>query len=262
MSLITLTTDFGQGEYVATMKGVILSIAENAKILDISHAVQPQDIEEGAYVLYSALPYFDGGVHVGVIDPEVGTDRKGIIVECGDHYLVGPDNGLLIPAARKLGAKRVIAIENPEYMLERVSSTFHGRDVFAPVAAHLSLGVAPEDMGSVMDEWVDLDFGIYRARGKEFKGSILHIDSFGNLITNIPAEKVMEKYSFGTKAEMRIAGKRVSASFRSTYSDVADKGVLLTVSSSGFLEVAMNRGSAASELEAKRGSDIQINPVR
>jgi S-adenosylmethionine hydrolase len=262
MNLITLTTDFGHGEYVATMKGVILSIANDVRIVDVSHSIQPQDIEEGAYVLYSALPYFREGVHVGVIDPEVGTDRKGVIVDCGEHYLVGPDNGLLMPAARKLGLKKVISIENPEHMLENVSSTFHGRDVFAPVAAHLSLGVDPEDIGSVLDEWVDLDFGVYRARGKELKGSILHMDSFGNLITNIPAEAIMEKYAFGTKAEVRIAGKRVSAPFLATYSEVDKRGILLTISSSGFLEVAMNRGSAASELGAKRGSEIQISPVR
>lgn len=262
MKLITLTTDFGSGEYVATMKGVILSIAEDARILDISHTIQPQDIEQGAYVLYSALPYFREGIHVGVVDPEVGTDRKGIIVECDDHYLVGPDNGLLMPAARKLGLKRVIEIENPEYMLECVSSTFHGRDVFAPVAGHISLGVDPEEIGKVLDEWVDMDFGIYRARGKELKGRVLHMDSFGNLITNIPAEIVLEKYTFGQKTEMRIAGKRVTVPFLATYSQLDDRGVLLTLSSSGFLEVAANRGSAAADLGAKRGSEIQINPAR
>lgn len=261
MNLITLTTDFGPGEYVATMKGVIHSIAEDARILDISHTVQPQDIEQGAYVLYSSLQYFKEGIHIGVVDPRVGTERKGIIVECENHFLVGPDNGLLIPAARKLGMKRIFEIKNPKYMLESISSTFHGRDVFAPVAAHLCLGVEPEKIGEVLEEWVDMNFGIYSARGKELRGRILHVDSFGNLITNIPEKMLLKKYGFEQMMEIRTAGKRVSAPFLATYSEVGEKEILATVSSSGFLEIAANQGSAASKLGTKRGNEIQLSPA-
>jgi len=262
MNLITLTTDFGPGEYVATMKGVIHSVAADARILDISHTIQPQDVEQGAYVLYSTLPYFSEGIHIGVVDPGVGTRRKGLVVECENHFLVGPDNGLLIPAARKLGLKRIFDISNNEYMLESVSSTFHGRDVFAPVAAHLSLGVEPEKIGEVAKDWTDMSFGIYSAQGKVLKGRILHMDSFGNLITNIPAKMVLERHDFGQEMEIRAAGKRVSAPFLRTYSEVKEKGLLVTISSSGFLEVAANRGSAAGKLGAKRGNDIHLSPVR
>lgn len=262
MNLVTLTTDFGPGEYVATMKGVIHSIAVDAQILDISHTIQPQDIEQGAYVLYSTLPYFREGIHVGVIDPGVGTERKGLVVECEKHFLVGPDNGLLMPAARKLGLKRVFEIVNKEYMLESVSSTFHGRDIFAPVAAHLCLGVKPEEIGEATEDWTDMSFGIYSVQGKALKGRILHSDSFGNLITNIPAKVVLERHDFGQEMEIRAAGKRVSAPFLRTYSEVREKGILVTISSSGFLEVAANRGSAAAKLGAKRGNDIQLSPVR
>ncbi|MFQ5910788.1 MAG: S-adenosyl-l-methionine hydroxide adenosyltransferase family protein [Thermoplasmata archaeon] len=261
MKPITLTTDFGPGEYVATMKGVILSIAEDARILDISHTVQPQDIEQGAYVLYSALQNFREGVHIGVIDPGVGTERKGVIVECESHLLVGPDNGLLMPAAKKLGMRRVFEIRRREYLLEEMSSTFHGRDVFAPVAAHLSLGVSPEKIGEVLDDWVDLDFGTYEARGKELKGNIIHIDSFGNLISNIPIDVVLELFDFGQRMEIRTGGKRLSASFSRTYSGVKENEILVTASSSDFLEVAANQGSAAAKLGAKRGNEIHLSPA-
>ncbi|MFQ6107148.1 MAG: S-adenosyl-l-methionine hydroxide adenosyltransferase family protein [Thermoplasmata archaeon] len=259
--IITLTTDFGLGEYVATMKGVILSIAPEAMILDISHTVHPQDIEQGAYVLYTSLPHFREGIHIAVIDPGVGTERKCIIVECDGHLLVGPDNGILMPAAKRLGLRRVLEIRNREYMLENVSSTFHGRDIFAPVAAYLSLGIPPDSIGEAMEEWVDLNFGVYRVRGTELRGKVLHVDSFGNLITNVPAKTVLKKYDFGQKMEIRTAGKRFSAPFSATYSGVKQKEILVTVSSSDFLEVAENQGNAAAKLGAKRGDEIQFNPA-
>lgn len=153
-NLITLTTDFGLGEYTAAMKGVILGINSQGKIIDINHKITAQNIKEAAYVMYSAVPYFPWAVHVGVVDPGVGTDRKGIVIQCENGLLVGPDNGLLIPCARKLGIRKIYEISNKKYMNDVISNTFHGRDIFAPAAAYLSIGISAEEMGEeISDFW-------------------------------------------------------------------------------------------------------------
>ncbi|MGA9188407.1 MAG: SAM-dependent chlorinase/fluorinase, partial [Methanosarcina sp.] len=164
MSIISLTTDFGD-LYPAAMKAVILGINPDVRIIDVTHSVQQAGVREGAFAIYSLVPYFPKGtVHVGVVDPGVGTSRRALAVIAGsagkEQFFVGPDNGLLIPAARRLGKMEVYEITNPELMLKSgVSATFHGRDIFAPVGAHLSKGTSIEAVGQKVSDFVDLDFG-------------------------------------------------------------------------------------------------------
>jgi len=256
--LITLTTDFGLGEYVAQMKGVILAINPEASIIDISHNVRPHSVREGAYVMYSATPFFPFAAHVGVVDPGVGTERKAIVVVCEGAMFVGPDNGLLIPAARRFGIKEVREIRNENVFRREISSTFHGRDIFAPVAAHLSLGEKVATLGPVLQDWVDLDFGLYNQRGREFIGEVIFVDRFGNLISNISGKAVLDAYKWGDLLSIDIDGKDYVAPFVRSYGFSRSHKLLATISSSGFLEVALTEGSAANHTGATEGSSVRV----
>ncbi len=261
--VITLTTDFGQGEYVAVMKGVILSINHDARLLDVTHAIMPQNILHGAYVLYSTLPYFKNAVHVGVVDPGVGTQRKGLIIECENTFLVGPDNGLLIPAARRLAMKKIYVISNQYYMLNNVSDTFHGRDVFAPVAAHLSLDVLPEEIGEPIEDFVDLKLEYHVIREDTLEGKIIHVDNFGNLITSLKKEVIEEHFEFGSILKIVIERKNdwldKKIPYLQSYGFGKKDELLATISSSGFFEIAINSGSARDCFGADTGSRIRVH---
>jgi len=255
MKIITLTTDIGW-KYAAQMKGVILSINPDAKIIDITHDISPQNILEGAFILSQALPYFPPAIHIGVVDPGVGTKRKAIIVECKNSFLVGPDNGLLIQAAKKMGIKAVYEITEKKYMMDNISPTFHGRDIFAPIAAHLSLGKKAGTMGKEIYEYKEIDFGKVKRRGDEVKGEIIFIDSFGNLITNIPMEILNLKQ--GDLVTINIGNKEVKARYFLAYG-YAEKGeILITNSSFGFLEISCREGNASSMLHVKHNESIVL----
>ena len=190
MSIISLLSDFGQKDpYVAEMKAVILSINPQARIVDITHEVEKFNIRMGAFILASATPYFPPNtVHVAVVDPGVGTERRSIIVETKRGFYVGPDNGLLMLAAHKEGIVKVYHIDNPKYMLSRVSRTFHGRDIFAPAAAHLAAGTNPFEFGPAIEDYVFPEFVKSQAKRGEVVGEVLHIDGFGNIVSNISVE--------------------------------------------------------------------------
>jgi S-adenosylmethionine hydrolase len=260
--IITLTTDFGLGEYVAAMKGVILTINPDAKIVDISHSITPQNILEGAYVLYSTVPYFPSAIHIGVVDPGVGTERKGLIFECEGGILVGPDNGLLVPCARKMGVKKAHNIINKDYFLDSVSDTFHGRDIFAPVGAHISIGADIEEIGEQIDEYVDLKLKYHVEHDKMLEGKVIYLDRFGNLITSLASEIIMDHFSFGKTMEIELVSKnnriRKSVKLLKSYGFGETKGLLATISSSGFFEIAANQGNASELLDIRSGSEIKI----
>ncbi|MEE9237821.1 MAG: S-adenosyl-l-methionine hydroxide adenosyltransferase family protein [Thermoplasmata archaeon] len=260
MSLITLLTDFGPGKYVAAMKGVILSIDPQAKIVDIEHRMSPQGVLEGAFVLASAVKYFPFAIHVAVVDPGVGTRRRSLVMECRKGTLVGPDNGLLLPAARVLGLRRAFSIDGREYCLPEVSDTFHGRDVFAPVAAHLGLGISPSSVGSRVKNPVDLDFGVYEVSKEEVRARILFRDRFGNLVTNLPEQALPSWISFGKIVELEIE-ESYKLPFLTTYASRDSGEPLLTISSDGFLEIAVNRGDASDILDAEPGDDFILKRV-
>ncbi len=187
-AIITLTTDFGLDDiYVGIMKGVILSINPACTIVDITHAVTPRDIAAGAFALESSCPYFPAGaIHMAIVDPGVGSGRRALVVETERSLFVGPDNGIFSFALSAPGLKAVYALTSTDYFLPDMSATFHGRDIFAPVAAHLSKGVQPEHMGRRIDDPVILPQAVPVMRGAGIlEGCIVHIDRFGNLITNI-----------------------------------------------------------------------------
>lgn len=259
--IITLTTDFGLGTYVASMKGVILEIDPEAKVFDVDHSVAPQDIRQGAYALYSATPWFPFAIHIGVVDPGVGTERRGIAIACEGAMFVGPDNGLLIPAAEMFGIKEVRHLTNKEYTLRRASYVFHGRDIFAPVAAHLSKGAKLRDLGPEVKDYVKLDFGTPQVDEAGIRGEVLTVDRFGNIVTNIPRGIVSERWRFNQELEVSVGGYDIRLRLVRTYSEAPEDALLATMSSSNFLEIAKRNGSAAGLLNAKPRMPITVRPA-
>ncbi|MFQ5552759.1 MAG: S-adenosyl-l-methionine hydroxide adenosyltransferase family protein [Thermoplasmata archaeon] len=244
MPLITLLSDFGPGKYVAAMKGVILSLNPTATLVDLDHGVSPQNVREGAFVLGSVVPYFPpGAIHLAVVDPGVGGHRRPLVVESERGVLVGPDNGLLLPAAEALGDYEAYELSNESFRLPQVSNTFHGRDIFAPAAAHLSLGVRPHEMGKHVPSPVELDFGRYEVKGDAIRGEVLFEDRFGNLITNVPREALPRWTTFGGSYTLE-AGQTHELPFVRSYAAHDPGEPLLTVSSDGYLEIAVNWGQA------------------
>lgn len=262
MPLISLTTDFGD-LYPATMKAVILGISPDVQIIDVTHSIKQAGIREGAFALYSIVRYFPAKtVHIGVVDPGVGTSRRAIAIKAGEpgneQFFVGPDNGLLIPTARSLGKIEVYEITNRDIMLKsEISATFHGRDIFAPVGARLSKGMPIEKVGQKILDFVDLTFGKCGIDGPFFVGEVVFADSFGNVITNIPENMILKFSAFGSQVE--VNGRRMF--FVQTYGFVREKEPLCLIGSHGFLEIAVNRGNASLQFGLKEGDQVAIKLV-
>jgi S-adenosylmethionine hydrolase len=258
--IVTLTTDFGLGHYVAAMKGVILDINPEAMVVDVDHGVDARDIRQGAYVMYAATPWFPPAVHVGVVDPGVGTERRAIAIACEGAMFVGPDNGLLIPAAEAFGIKEVRQITNKEYTLRRASYTFHGRDIFAPVAAHLSKGVKMGELGPAIEDYVKLDFGTPQVDEAGVRGEVLIVDRFGNIITNIPRSTISERWRFNQEFEVSIGDFEIRLRLLRAYAEAPEDAILATMSSSGFVEISRRNGSAAAVLRAQPRMPVSLRP--
>jgi S-adenosylmethionine hydrolase len=259
MKLLTFLSDFGtKSNYVSQMKGVALSLTD-ARIVDITHDIAPQDIREGAFVLMSSIRHFPvGTVHVAIVDPGVGTERRGIVITTQTQILVGPDNGLLIPAARNLGDFTVYEITNPNLMLKTVSYTFHGRDIFTPVAAHILNGVMFDQIGPIINDFVNLDFGQFEVTEKTATGKIIYIDSFGNMVTNIDGFRLKQFLKYDEKIMLFIGDKRLKIPFVKSYNFVKKGEFLATVGSSNLLEISLNQGNAAKNLRVKNDEEIKI----
>ncbi len=259
MALITLTTDFGTADgYVGIMKGVILGLCPDARLVDLSHDIAAQNVAQAAYVLAAAAPYFPAGtIHLAVVDPGVGSDRRPLVVQTDRAFCVGPDNGLFSPFQAEPGA-RSWALDRPEFWraTRQVSRTFHGRDIFAPVAAHLARGVLPEQMGRPISDPVRLPLAEpIRHPDGHITGQVIYTDRFGNLITNVPAEWVA-----AGRWCIEIAGQRI-AGIRAAYAD-AERGELLAlVSSGGTVEIAVREGSAAARLGVGVGARVALWPM-
>ena len=243
-------TDFGTGDYyVGAMKGVILSINPNVSLVDITHDIETQNIASAAFVLSACYRDFPPAtIFVCVVDPGVGSDRRAIAVESNDHKFVGPDNGLF---SFILGPNvRVIAIENDQFFRQPISSTFHGRDIFAPVAAHLSRGIDLRELGhEIIDAVMLPNIRPKRTDENTLEGSVIHIDHFGNIVTNITAEMVSD--AFQLEVDGRLIGDR-----REFYAG-AEPGKLFTVmGSAGFIEISINGSSAAEKLGVKTGAPV------
>ncbi len=241
------------------MKAVILSINPNATIIDITHDVEKFDIKMGAFMLASAAPYFpEGTVHVAVVDPGVGTKRRSILVQTKQGFFVGPDNGLLMLVAQNQGIEHVYQLANPKFMLPHVSSTFHGRDVFAPAAAHLEKGAPPSSFGPEITDPIKPAFVEVKREKGSLVGEVLHIDGFGNIITNITRKEIKKP---AEAFNVELAGASLKLRFGQTYADAKLQEFITLVGSHGFLEIALNQGSAAEWLKAKAGDKISVSPA-
>jgi len=258
MSIITLTTDFGDGSpYVAAMKGVILSLNPAATLVDITHRVPPQDIRHAALVLEEVGDRFPGGtVHVAVVDPGVGTDRALVFARIGRQNYVAPDNGVLSRLARATPPAKIIELTEPEYWLHPVSATFHGRDIMAPVAARLSLGLEPDHLGTPLERLVMLDWPEPRVAPGRIEGEILRVDSFGNLVTNICAELLPGGEDRGA-IRVWCRGHRV-AGLSQTYGNSPPGSLAALVGSAGRLELAVVGSSAAATIHAQVGDAVTV----
>jgi S-adenosyl-L-methionine hydrolase (adenosine-forming) len=262
MSIVSLLSDFGQKDpYVAEMKAVILSIAPHVQIVDVSHEIEKFSIRMGAYVLASAASYFPlNTIHVAVVDPGVGTKRRPIIAETSRSFYVGPDNGVLMLAANQEKIVNVYLIDNPKYMLPNVSKTFHGRDIFAPAAAHLAAGVKASEFGPVISDYVFPEFAKPDTKRGEVVGVVLHVDDFGNVISNISAEE-LEQAGFreGDSLVVVVGDKTLNLMFCSAYGEVPVGAPLALVGGSNFFEVAVNQGSASALFGAKVGVNFRVS---
>jgi S-adenosylmethionine hydrolase len=255
--LITLTTDFGTSDhFVGVMKGVILGIAPQVTIIDVSHHVKAFEISEGAFLVSQMYRYYPKGtIHVAVVDPGVGTSRRPLLVEAAGQYFIGPDNGLLsmVYSREKHKAREITA---RKYFLQPVSATFHGRDIFAPVAAHLASGVKPAQFGNRVEDHLRMTFEHPKRNGKRtWTGVVLKADHFGNLITNFHIDEFPD---LPTRAfEMQVGIQKLDQ-LAHTYAQHDGAGAFIIVGSSGYLEVAVNQGSAAKSLGCGAGSPVEL----
>jgi S-adenosylmethionine hydrolase len=259
VSIITLTTDFGVGSpYVASMKGVILSLNPQAVLVDITHAVPPQDVQHGAHALAEGTRYFPpGAIHIAVVDPGVGTQRGIIFASIGRQRYIAPDNGLLSLVAKQADVVEAYSLTFPQFWLPNVSNTFHGRDIMAPVAAHISLGLDPRQLGPRVDRIVELSLTAPRVQAKEVLGEVAFADSFGNLITNITPEVLRTAGIEPAQATILCGGQRLTGIQRA-YADVPAGACLALLSSNGYLEIAVANGNAAESLQLSPGAAVVV----
>lgn len=259
MPLITLLTDFGLKDgYVGVLKGVILGIAPQVRIIDISHFISPQNVLEGALTLGRTTRFFPAGtVHIVVVDPGVGTIRRPLAARIGDHYYISPDNGSLsvvLKQAEKDGLPSAFyQLDRPEYWLPEVSNVFHGRDIFAPAGAHLASGVPIEDLGSPIDDAIRLTIPEPVKTKTGISGVVLHVDAFGNLATNISAEMIGRS----TNMKVHISGATIQGIVRA-YGDKQAGELVALGDSAGMLSIAVVNGSAALRLKAGLGTPVEL----
>lgn len=257
--VITLTTDYGTSDHlVGVLKGVILRIAPNATIVDINHHVAPFDLLDGALTIAAAYRYFPPRtVHLVVVDPGVGTQRRPILVSADQYYFVAPDNGVLSLVYEREPAVTVRHITAEHYFLSPVSNTFHGRDVFAPVAAWVAKTSQTEAMGDEISDYVRFALPRPKAAGSALKGVVLRVDSFGNLMTNFMPEDLPAATDANGKLKLQVGGKRVEKLVQTFANGAAGEPVAI-IGSSGFLEIAVNKGQAARVLGVNRGAEVLL----
>lgn len=275
--IITLLTDFGENDsYVGAMKGVLLSILPDARLVDISHQVSPQDVQQAAGIISAVYKYYpQHTVHLIVVDPGVGTTRRPIAVQTDRGRFVAPDNGVLTHVLRKANSWEAVALENPDYWLAEPSQTFHGRDIFSPVAAHLAAGIALSDLGPAIDDLETIQIPPLAEVPGGVKGEVVRIDHFGNVLTNIqsliwiddtmlefkpPDERLTlpDPISFAASAARVTFSWRTLDGIRRTYGEAHTGDTLALVGSSGELEVSVNQGNAADKLAIQVGDPVTL----
>lgn len=257
--LVTLTTDFGNGSpYVAQMKAVLLRLCPAAEIVDITHGIAPQNVRQAAVVLADVTPWFPAStLHVAVIDPGVGTTRQLIYADIGEQRYLAPNNGLLSRLAHRTSLIRLIALENASYFLPQVSSTFHGRDILAPVAAHLLRGADPAEFGTQLHQLVELHWPHPHVVADRLVGEVLYVDSFGNLISNIAAQDLAWRSADPSERIIECAGRKVTG-LKTTYGISQTGDIVALLDSHGRLEIAAVNDNAARHLDAGEGTPIVV----
>jgi len=260
MPVITLLTDFGtRDHYVAAMKGVILQIAPTATLVDVTHDLDPQDVVKAAYVLRQVWNWYPAGtVHLAVVDPGVGTERRILAGRYAGQYVVVPDNGLISMVHHELRIEAIHVVENRKYMLAAVASTFHGRDIMAPAAAHLAAGVPPSHFGARTDHVAVLQLSPpTRTADHRLRGQVLCTDRFGNLITNITRLELLRAFGPGLAVRVSV-GEQDIGPIRHTYAEVPRGQPLALIGSGDHLEVSVNCGDASQVLSAKAGAVVEV----
>jgi len=258
-AIITLTTDFGTGSrYVAAMKGVILSINPRAVLVDLSHSVPPQDVRRGAFVLAETAPCFPAGtIHVAVVDPGVGGGRRIVYAQIGEQQFIAPDNGLVSRLADRQPPSKIISLDEPRFWMPRVAPTFHGRDIMAPVAARLSLGAAPEELGQPVDQLVRLPEPEVQKVANQITGEVIEVDSFGNLITNITRDMLD---GVPTDESLTVVcDEHATQGIFATYSDQPAMTLVALVGSGDRLELAIVDENASAMLGIGVGMPVRIS---
>jgi S-adenosylmethionine hydrolase len=259
LRIITLTTDFGLADgYVGTMKGVILGIDPTVTIVDISHNIPPQDVQEAAYTLYAATPYFpQDTIHVVVVDPGVGSERRAIGLRTPQAAFVAPDNGVLSYVVAGEKVEEIVHLTDPSYHLSPVSRTFHGRDIFAPVAAHLARGIPLVELGQPLEEITTFPLPRPHVRSdRTVVGQVIHVDRFGNLITSITSKDLVDHSPLG-ESVVKIKGQSIRG-IVNTYAEVMPGKLLALIGSEGHLEISVSGGSASQTLKAKVGDEVLL----
>lgn len=268
MSIITLITDFGiEDAYVGVMKGVALSINSSATFVDITHHINPQDIVQAAYIIKSSYKYFpEGTVHMIVVDPGVGSERAIIALEMKGQFFLAPDNGVLTLLMDEGKIDSLARVENKRFFLKTISQTFHGRDIFAPVSANISQGIKIKELGPPLDRQELVHLTIqkpYTSKQGELVGTIVSIDHFGNITTNID-ERCLKKFYITNqvkKLEILIGKHRIKG-LSNSYSSVKRHHPLAIIGSFGYLEIALNQGNAGRYFEAEKGDTIFIKDLQ
>jgi S-adenosylmethionine hydrolase len=257
--LITLTTDFGlEDPFVGVMKGIILGIAPEVQIVDITHSIPSHDVFRASLTLRASHRFFpEGTVHVVVVDPGVGSWRRPILIVTKRYFFVGPDNGVLSMACELEDQAQVFHLTSRQHFLQPVSNTFHGRDIFSPVAAWLSRGVAPDILGERVDTLVKLDFPHVRRSGNTLIARVLHADKFGNLVTNISADDVPRPEGDSPPFLIQIGDREISQ-LRSSYAEALPGELFSIWGSSGLLEISMNQASAAEALTIEKNQEFRV----
>lgn len=260
---IGFLTDYGLSDgFVGVCHGVIATLAPTVRVIDISHDVPPGDLRRGAALLAQAAPHMPVGVLLAVVDPTVGKKRRALVVQAGRSYLVGPDNGLLLPAARALGGvSSAYEVTAPEVMLQPISATFHGRDVFAPVAARLAIGMPPTRVGAAVpvEDLVHLSEPVARLTAHRLEGEVLTIDRFGNVQTSLPAALLRDaELSEGEQLHMHCRTGEVHVPFNRTFADVPPGEPVGYIDSAGLFAVALNGQSASAKYDLRPGDPVAL----
>ncbi len=260
MHTVTFLSDFGLGSgYVSQMKGVVSSFTSEVTLIDICHEIPPQNIKAGAFVLAATVPYMPkGSVHVGVVDPGVGTSRRGIVVVTNKHIFIGPDNGLFLPAARLFGLFRVYEITNESLFQHPVSNTFHGRDIFSSIAGHILRGISFDLIGDEIHDYVDLSFPQPSFEGNMIGSEVLYVDDFGNVITGINGNRFLQYVSENDTVSIVKDDEKNTALFTRSYGFVSKGELMVTIGSHGYVEFSVNQGKANEKLGLTYGDPVQI----